>query len=1143
MSILKHIKLSAVSKIYKSSFTLLLAFFFISSFTSLKATHIVGGDITYKCLGWSNYEITLTVRRDCEFGEEPFDNTAHVGIYDGYTNLLPWFGTGGMIMMQNPVITTINTDLDQGCAFIGEPVCVTQAVYKGIINLPKRASGFQFAYQRCCRNASLNNIVDPLNTGSTYWIKLPEESMGEQCNSAPTFNQWPDVYICTNQTLNFDLSATDPDGDSLVYKLCNPYLGATFAIPQPVPPSNPPYTNLQYLPPFSFLDPMGGVPLTIDPNTGVLNAVPNSVGQWLVGVCVEEYVNGVLRTTVRRDFEYNTRVCTEGPMASFDLPNPFCDGLTFTPVNTSTDADSYVWTIEPSAGVTFNATDVNPTFTVPSNGVYKISLEAFRDVDGCSTIFFDDYGIYDSKLIADFTGTIESCATDSTIVSFISTSMDPDFDITMWDWTFTAPGFSTTATGETVTVTLPLVDNVSVTLIATSENGCTASVTENFDADPLDLELIASPMSLCAGDTLNILLNPNCDLTYSITPLDFVIFDDPTDPCVISINPTATTTYIVTATNGICTASAEFTANVIDKADLSIVGDSIVCNGIADLSVLGGLSGNAFEWSTDIEFTNIVGDMSDMLSYTITLEFEIIYVRVKDGTGCSNIASFNIYDKALDYSYPNEFDICTDTDTEIVVTNNDPNQTITVVWGDNPAIVSTTDSSVIVNTSNPDLNTTITFTITNEFGCSEDASISLTSTPKPVLDFTFEVTCGTLEMCFTNGTMPLEGDFIWDFGDLTTTDDTSTELNPCYTYPSAGTYMVTLTVDGGSCDGITITKEVAVPLIPSINIVNDDEFLCFGQKVVLNAETNVVDGQIVWSDGSGANIGEGLSITVMGMSTMDFTVTVTDKNGCTASDVVNVEVYIFDLSVDVPEIACVGEEVTVTLTNNSPGDNFTYDWEPNGNIAQGEGTTTVIISANETTDFSVNVTNNTNGCDSTINFTLNISVINKTLSADPPNPYQCKEVTISVDGAADNCTYLWDTGETTSSILDTILQNTTYTVTITDENGCTDVQSISVPVILPNCDESDVFLPNAFTPNGDNINDIFIVRSNFVKTMELVVFNRWGEEIFKTIDVNTGWDGTYKGEKLAPDVYAYCLLATCSNGENYKKLGNVTLLK
>jgi gliding motility-associated-like protein len=121
-------------------------------------------------------------------------------------------------------------------------------------------------------------------------------------------------------------------------------------------------------------------------------------------------------------------------------------------------------------------------------------------------------------------------------------------------------------------------------------------------------------------------------------------------------------------------------------------------------------------------------------------------------------------------------------------------------------------------------------------------------------------------------------------------------------------------------------------------------------------------------------------------------------------------------------------------------------------------------------------------------------------------------------------------------------ETTTYTVTVTDENGCTGTASITVTVMNPFCDERDIFLPNAFTPNGDGENDILYVRSNFVTSLDWHIYNRWGQEVFSSNNISNGWNGTFNGEQLAPDVYGYYFNATCPNGKTYKKQGNITLL-
>jgi gliding motility-associated-like protein len=86
-------------------------------------------------------------------------------------------------------------------------------------------------------------------------------------------------------------------------------------------------------------------------------------------------------------------------------------------------------------------------------------------------------------------------------------------------------------------------------------------------------------------------------------------------------------------------------------------------------------------------------------------------------------------------------------------------------------------------------------------------------------------------------------------------------------------------------------------------------------------------------------------------------------------------------------------------------------------------------------------------------------------------------------------------------------------------------------------------VPNAFSPNGDLLNDGLFVRGNSIDELHFVIYNRWGEKVFETRDQSIPWDGTYKGKPLSPDVYAYYLEVRCFNGETYFEKGNISLIR
>ncbi|MBK7303388.1 MAG: gliding motility-associated C-terminal domain-containing protein [Saprospiraceae bacterium] len=122
-------------------------------------------------------------------------------------------------------------------------------------------------------------------------------------------------------------------------------------------------------------------------------------------------------------------------------------------------------------------------------------------------------------------------------------------------------------------------------------------------------------------------------------------------------------------------------------------------------------------------------------------------------------------------------------------------------------------------------------------------------------------------------------------------------------------------------------------------------------------------------------------------------------------------------------------------------------------------------------------------------------------------------------------------------------RDTRYFVSIADTFGCIKNLNVLVSVISPSCDSSTIFFPNAFSPNGDGRNDILYVRSSQIDKLLLRIYNRWGELVFQSSNPNIGWDGTFNGKYLPPDVFGYYLEAYCIGGDKYVKKGNISLLK
>ena len=345
-----------------------------------------------------------------------------------------------------------------------------------------------------------------------------------------------------------------------------------------------------------------------------------------------------------------------------------------------------------------------------------------------------------------------------------------------------------------------------------------------------------------------------------------------------------------------------------------------------------------------------------------------------------------------------------------------------------------------------------------------------------------------------------------------TWQDGSTGSN--YDITGAGLYKVTVT-DAFGCraaDSLRVTSVAA-----SINLGNDTT-ICNHDSVLL--QVNGSFAGIIWQDGS---TGTAYTVTQSGV----YDVTVTTATGCTVTDNITVNVHIPLLTLNADTTLCIGQVLPVVATGN-----FVSLLWPNGStgynfIADTAGTYFVTA----TDSF---------GCK------VNDSV---TLAYFPPirfNP--CTQVklcdsTATISAGQFN-SYYWSTSATTESI--TVWQLGTYNVWVTDNNGCTAMDSISVSTCDTGSIEGAYFIPNAFTPNGDGRNDQFIVfrkpGTEPAQFFSISIFDRIGEKVFESDDETVGWDGRFKGKLEPSGVYVYVIkYVSISNHLTIK--GAVTLLR
>lgn len=355
------------------------------------------------------------------------------------------------------------------------------------------------------------------------------------------------------------------------------------------------------------------------------------------------------------------------------------------------------------------------------------------------------------------------------------------------------------------------------------------------------------------------------------------------------------------------------------------------------------------------------------------------------------------------------------------------------------------------------------------------------------------------------------------------------------------------------CPGITDTMEIEVPTLPDV-FVEIDTLIFEEWPVTVEADTDQDPNDIIWCDADGNPIGTGPSIEVDETVGECVSAKITDEFGC--SDTAKV-VLILDMmqdpfddvdGIDGSDTACPNDTFNLELIVEMP-ENYTYVWGPaDCIISDGDTPIPTVSIGDENKQFAVTVTDIEMMIDSVFTFDVSVSNVDVVLECSFDNGVinWGSEGTISV--VSPDGTYEWSNGETGSSITIEPTENTTYSVTVTDVNGCTGVASKDVEVNPVNCDEDNmaVFIPNAFSPNDDGVNDIFRLRSDWIEEMEVttfIVYNRWGEEVYNGEGTLSGWDGRLNGEELAPDVFAYCIKGTCIDGTEFTRVGNVSLLK
>jgi gliding motility-associated-like protein len=421
-----------------------------------------------------------------------------------------------------------------------------------------------------------------------------------------------------------------------------------------------------------------------------------------------------------------------------------------------------------------------------------------------------------------------------------------------------------------------------------------------------------------------------------------------------------------------------------------------------------------------------------------------------------------------------------------------------------------------------------TVTVTDANGCTATATISITQPPPVMLNTSFvQATCGQANGSATvtaSGGTP-SYTYVWSSG-----GNAATESNL-----SAGNYTVTVT----DANGCTATTSVIVTNAsgPTATISASANVLCNGGSsgsATVTATGGTPSYTYAWSSG-------GNTPTVTNLSAGNYTVTVTDANGCTATATVSItQPPPIALNTSFVQATCGQANGSATVTASGGTPSYTYAWSSGGNTA-----TESNLSAG---NYTVTVTD-ANGCTGTASIVVSgTSAVIASITATPQTTTIDQPSISFFDNSIGATGWAWNFGDGSQG---SIATNTIHTFTDTgsyyvclvasDQYGCSDTACITINI---NGTEFEIYIPNVFTPNHDGVNDIFTASGIGIKEFELIIYDRWGLNIFHTNDIHKGWNGLLpNGQAALVDVYVYLIRAMDPQGVNHKYVGSVSVIR
>lgn len=561
-------------------------------------------------------------------------------------------------------------------------------------------------------------------------------------------------------------------------------------------------------------------------------------------------------------------------------------------------------------------------------------------------------------------------------------------------------------------------------------------------------------------------------------------------------------------------------------------------------------STNATEYFWDLGNGTTSTSLSPTVTYTQTGNYDVVLIA-RDPNSC-NIAdtAYTTISVVDPLSFSANFTYSIDC-INLNVSTIPVEPTNAHIWQFSDGFI-TTDINAFHHFTEPGTYSITHIINSTVIGCpaTDTVTQTLTILPSVLAAFVADTTFGCIPLTvnFTNASTNATA-YLWDFGNGTT----ATTTNGTATFSTPGSYTVSLTATNPNTCNINNTATLNIIALDTIIAAQFTETLpgvCDTQTVVFSSNSGAGLGYI-WNFGDGTPVLSGNNPnpehTYSTAGTYNITLIVTSP--CAPADTTTHPITLLPpplvtANIELtPQNGCVPLFVSLQANGNA----VLYQWDlGDGTTATGQaldhlytnvGSYNIQLIATDSSTCNINQT-----ATATVevfgyadaNFTASTLTIE---AADP----------IYFNNLSTNATsYLWDFGDG-STATDTDPSHSfssagTYTVCLTAINaaGCNDDTCVAITVIP----RIYIGIPNAFSPNQDNNNSLFLIEgSSGIAYMELRIYNRWGELVYESTDPQAGWDGTYKGVPQEIDAYAYTFVATLISGRQVRGQGNITLVR